>query len=571
MAKSGPQDVNSEDKQAEAKAKPSKSQPQPLYQTSDNDTTDTLLVTAPLKTTTLISICIESLVKSLCNMYEADNEKSKHIYSLICEKLFEMKLIDESYNMDEFEGMRNQYQRALYHLVTTARGGEKSAPMQPAWPSNDVTNEWSHYYREFDELEYIAGGGFGQVYRVKHKLDGTEYAIKKIFIQSESVKSIMNYLSEVKTFASLNHFNIVQYKAAWLELGAAVTENIITDSTDNSYPFIDGNSITLNRVEIQEHLDDHINILTEADADLPEKVESSSDFEISFEENGKFHSNRELSGSNGFKKSRVKKNSISEGGNAICKLEEIQNLIPAKNRPKWATLYIQMSLCQATLKQWLEKRNSTENQLKHSESTLVSVNALQTRQNTIIEIFKQLLHGIEYIHSKNIVHHDIKPSNIFIQHESGHLLVQLGDFGLACPLQNARHTLAFGTKLYAAPEQLMGKCDPKSDMYSVGIVLLELVETFNTDMERVHTITDLRKGHLSDHTLSHYPQIASIIKQLVKRHPEHRPDATFVLKSLHTDDGESGLIQELKDKLAEKELEIVKLKEKLKSMGVNNI
>lgn len=69
--------------------------------------------------------------------------------------------------------------------------------------------------------------------------------------------------------------------------------------------------------------------------------------------------------------------------------------------------------------------------------------------------------GLEYIHSKGIVHHDIKPSNIFIQLENGSLLVQLGDFGLACPLQSVRHSLALGTKLYAAPEQLAGKCDPK--------------------------------------------------------------------------------------------------------------
>lgn len=69
--------------------------------------------------------------------------------------------------------------------------------------------------------------------------------------------------------------------------------------------------------------------------------------------------------------------------------------------------------------------------------------------------------GLEYIHSKGVVHHDIKPSNIFIRCEKDNILVQLGDFGLACPLQNVRHSLAFGTKLYAAPEQLAGKCNLK--------------------------------------------------------------------------------------------------------------
>lgn len=78
--------------------------------------------------------------------------------------------------------------------------------------------------------------------------------------------------------------------------------------------------------------------------------------------------------------------------------------------------------------------------------------------------------GLEYIHSKGIVHHDIKPSNIFIQLENGALLVQLGDFGLACPLQSVRHSLALGTKLYAAPEQLAGKCDPKVRNYVIDVV-----------------------------------------------------------------------------------------------------
>lgn len=115
-----------------------------------------------LQPTTNISILIESLVKNLCGIYEADEAKSNQIYQLICDKLHEMKMIDESYNMTEFEGMRNQYQRALYHLVTAARGGEPPSSVS-MWNNNDVSNEWSHYYREFEEIEYIAGGGFGQV------------------------------------------------------------------------------------------------------------------------------------------------------------------------------------------------------------------------------------------------------------------------------------------------------------------------------------------------------------------------------------------------------------------------
>lgn len=111
--------------------------------------------------TTPISILIESLVQHLCNVYERDSRKATDMYKFICSTLFRMNLVDESYNMNEFEGMRSQYQNALYQLLNTARGDENTIPLQPVWPECDIIS--SHYYHEFDEEEYIAGGGFGQV------------------------------------------------------------------------------------------------------------------------------------------------------------------------------------------------------------------------------------------------------------------------------------------------------------------------------------------------------------------------------------------------------------------------
>lgn len=120
-------------------------------------------IAKPLKITTPLSILIESLVKNLCNVYEPDEKNAKTLYNLICEKLFEMKLIDESYKMVEFEGMRGQYERAFHQLVIAARGGKQPTPIHAFSLNTDLMNDWSHYYREFEEIEYIAGGGFGQV------------------------------------------------------------------------------------------------------------------------------------------------------------------------------------------------------------------------------------------------------------------------------------------------------------------------------------------------------------------------------------------------------------------------
>lgn len=161
------------------------------------------------------------------------------------------------------------------------------------------------------------------------------------------------------------------------------------------------------------------------------------------------------------------------------------------------------------------------------------------------------------------MHHDIKPSNIFIGFENSSLLVQLGDFGLACPLQSVRHTLALGTRLYAAPEQLNGECNAKSDLYSLGIVLFEMVSSFGTDMERVHCISEVRKGNIPLHLKEKQPQFAKVISELVSNDPNDRPTASMLLANVAQNENDSEVIKSLRDELKKKDEEIKKLKEQL--------
>lgn len=86
--------------------------------------------------------------------------------------------------------------------------------------------------------------------------------------------------------------------------------------------------------------------------------------------------------------------------------------------------------------------------------------------------------GVEYAHQRGIVHRDIKPSNILIT-ESGEPM--LSDFGIAKILERDQATaltgsgMAVGTPEYMAPEQWTGSTSPKSDLYSLGVVLYEMV------------------------------------------------------------------------------------------------
>lgn len=171
------------------------------------------------KATAPVSLLVESLVQQLCSMIEPDQTKAEHLYKTICTQLHHMHLIDETFKMGEFDVMRSQYQRALYQLATVARGqSEVPLKLQSVWPLSDSSSmHWSRYHREFEEMNFVAGGGFGRVYRARNKLDGIEYAIKKVTIKYRTINRVLSHLAEVKTFASLNHNNIVPYKAAWLE------------------------------------------------------------------------------------------------------------------------------------------------------------------------------------------------------------------------------------------------------------------------------------------------------------------------------------------------------------------
>ena len=87
----------------------------------------------------------------------------------------------------------------------------------------------------------------------------------------------------------------------------------------------------------------------------------------------------------------------------------------------------------------------------------------------------QVSDAIHYAHSQGVLHRDIKPSNLMIDPNE---TVWVTDFGLATALQQDpsadRNDIA-GTLRFMAPEQLGGKHDTRSDLYSLGVTLYELI------------------------------------------------------------------------------------------------
>ena len=95
-----------------------------------------------------------------------------------------------------------------------------------------------------------------------------------------------------------------------------------------------------------------------------------------------------------------------------------------------------------------------------------------------LEIIEQVLSALVYAHRAGIIHRDIKPENIMITADGR---AKLGDFGLARAVSTGNTLTAdanvlMGTVAYLAPEQVQrGIADAKSDIYSLGIVLFEML------------------------------------------------------------------------------------------------
>jgi serine/threonine protein kinase len=164
----------------------------------------------------------------------------------------------------------------------------------------------------------------------------------------------------------------------------------------------------------------------------------------------------------------------------------------------------------------------------------------------------KILDALGYIHSKGIVHRDIKPTNIVVAGDQAILM----DFGVALDVNLDRLTESgnvVGTIAYMSPEQLFGQVvDYRTDIYSAGIVLYELVTgkhpfQGNHFPDVVSMITTTKPE--APHSLSNDvpEQLSKIIMKMLEKAPEKRQQSTAEVRDALSDyiDGNSIQAQEV--------------------------
>ncbi|KAI9300587.1 kinase-like domain-containing protein [Cunninghamella echinulata] len=167
-------------------------------------------------------------------------------------------------------------------------------------------------------------------------------------------------------------------------------------------------------------------------------------------------------------------------------------------------LYLQLELAVASLQDYMNQQNQV------------------TSDETLLNILYEIALGLKDIHDANVIHLDLKPSNIMID-ANGRL--KIGDFGTSVqwPLVETEFK-GEGDKKYMAPDILNSKATKAADIFSLGLIMLELashtVLPMDGDEWDLLRISDFKQED-SDYVI-HSNVMSHLISRMLTIHPKQR-------------------------------------------------
>ncbi|XP_054640402.1 serine/threonine-protein kinase Nek4 isoform X8 [Dunckerocampus dactyliophorus] len=153
-------------------------------------------------------------------------------------------------------------------------------------------------------------------------------------------------------------------------------------------------------------------------------------------------------------------------------------------------------------------------------------------ERQVVEWFVQIAMALQYLHERNILHRDLKTQNIFLTKTN---IIKVGDLGIARVLENQNDMAStlIGTPYYMSPELFSNKpYNYKSDVWALGCCVYEmstLKHAFNAkDMNSL--VYRIVEGRLPQMPSKYDPQLGELIKSMLCKRPEDRPDVKLILR-----------------------------------------
>jgi translation initiation factor 2-alpha kinase 3 len=451
------------------------------------------------------------------------------------------------------------------------------------------------YAREFSELEIVGKGGYGKVFKAKHKLDGFFYAVKRIpvsatklaKIQQDGSDELESMLQEVRSLARFDHTNVVRYHNAWLEFTTApqgesvlpanallppnrLLENVTTVSTthDDMVARLDDLSFGDTFARPDDSHGAGIVFETSDNALGAETSKSEADslsYKAQLRKSSRQRNRRDSQASQATIatiSSSMSRMSVVEDVDEDDEEEEIetiprshmplklhagssvtesmvthsdvpQHLVSLRNAGPILTLNVQMSLCETNLAAFLSAdRSSTSAELlnRHCFHPCVS-----------LEVLWNIVSGVEYLHAQGVVHRDLKPANVFLslstarhppygsvdvstcklcpRRASLHITPRIGDFGLVAALDDSCLDLGTASKPVGTEHyrpEASSKVNDKLDVFALGVMSFEMLQKFETRMERAAALTDLRRGIFPEDFSQNLGELGDNVQELIR-------------------------------------------------------
>lgn len=378
--------------------------------------------------------------------------------------------------------MPNQSANDTYTRSNSSSAGplELSHHKSLKWSQQSSTN--LRHRTDYERIRTLGCGAFGTTHLVKSLIDQHHYALKCIRL-GRRISESNKVLREVDALSALRSEHVVRYYTAWVEKGELEQdEEESFDELDDYSSFTNGSAASAG--------EESCNLCSER----------YKDWIISYEQWGLI-------------------DAVLQPLNLCrqCYINSLPSHIEASSidiREKTILpecLYILMEYGGDTLSDVMKT-------IPHEDDA------------TRWSLFAQCVQGLYSIHEQGFYHRDVKPGNVFVQNG----VAKIGDLGLSADARAENSvnngSSGVGTLLYSAPEVEEGLyC--KADIFSLGVVLIELFSNFTTGMERVKVLSRIRDGDLPEEWTTDTDE-AVLARMMINPNPEERPSAREILQQL---------------------------------------